>query len=143
MPVNMDENPLGLILSRTYLAYKKTTTRNLSEQDITPEQFAVLNELSKAGSHISQKKLAELTVRDQTTVGKIIDKLIRKGLVTREEDPQDRRAVLLCLTAEGLEMNNVLTPKAKQQEQEALAECSPEELEAFMNVMNRIYEKLK
>lgn len=40
-------------------------------------------------------------------------------------------------------MNNILTPKAKQQEQVTLAECSPEELEVFMNVMNRIYEKMK
>ncbi|MFB5676366.1 MarR family winged helix-turn-helix transcriptional regulator [Paenibacillus terreus] len=142
MPEKLEEYPLGKFLSRTYLSFRKRATRLIAEYDVTPEQYAILNELSKADS-ISQKKLAEILVRDQTTVGKIVDKLMRKELVTRTVDPEDRRAVQLYLTDKGRQLHDELFPLMIGYQKEITAGITQEELAVFYKVFNRIYEQVK
>ncbi|MFX3632285.1 MAG: MarR family winged helix-turn-helix transcriptional regulator [Candidatus Pristimantibacillus sp.] len=142
MPDHFDQNPLGYILSRTYLAFKKTASRAMGSYDITPEQYGILHRLGQQEEGISQKKLAELTVRDQTTTGKIIDKLEHKKLVLRSADPTDRRAVLLYLTPEGRAILSDTDSITQQIHEQATVEISDEELTNFVHVLNKIYRNM-
>lgn len=68
--------------------------------DLTPVQYAALVTLSdKPG--IDQATLAGLISYDQTTIGGVVDRLVKKELVRREIGI-DRRARILDLTENGI-----------------------------------------
>lgn len=77
---------LGMQLSRSYYAFKRAAAKRMEAFGLTPEQFSVLSELAKQDG-VSQKQLALVTERDQTTIGKILDKLGKKELIVRTPDP--------------------------------------------------------
>jgi MarR family transcriptional regulator for hemolysin len=58
--------------------------------------------------------LAEMLSLEPSSLVRVVDQLINAGLLARHEDPQDRRAKILRLTAEGLTtaalMDQALTP---------------------------------
>jgi len=89
------------------------------------------------------QELAELHARDQTAVGKIIDKLEQKGLVVRTVDPRDRRAVLLYLTEDGKQMVGDLTIVMQQTEKQANSTLSNVEYERFIETLSEIYRNVR
>ena len=67
---------------------------------VTPEEWAVLLILKDKGE-MTPTALSDASVRDKTTVTRMIDKLVRKGLVDRIRDGDDRRVVKIRLTPRG------------------------------------------
>ncbi|MBK5958254.1 transcriptional regulator [Rhodoplanes elegans] len=68
--------------------------------DLTPVQYAALAAIA-AQPGIDQIGLAGLIAYDRTTIGGVVDRLVQKGFVVREESPIDRRARVLTLTPAG------------------------------------------
>ncbi|WP_342620500.1 MarR family transcriptional regulator [Rhodoferax sp. GW822-FHT02A01] len=99
--------------------------------DLTSVQFAALNALARDPG-IDQASLAATIGFDRATIGGVIDRLERKGLVQREVSAQDRRARQLTLTAEGESMLTACRPVVKALQTDILALLSPAEREAFM-----------
>src|SRR5690606_17153779 len=52
---------------------------------------------------ITQKELARLLELEQPTTGRLLDTMERLSLIERVEDPRDRRAKQIVLTAHGSE----------------------------------------
>ncbi|MFN8011871.1 MAG: MarR family transcriptional regulator [Holophagaceae bacterium] len=67
---------------------------------LTGPQLWALWELNRRGP-MSLKGLAERMHLDPSTVTGVVERLHRKGLVSREADAEDRRRVVLGLTEEG------------------------------------------
>ncbi|GAA0965127.1 MarR family winged helix-turn-helix transcriptional regulator [Frigoribacterium faeni] len=72
----------------------------LAPLGLTPSQAEVVGVLDEFGP-LSLKALGELIVCETGSPSRIVDALVRRGLVVRETSPNDRRAVLLTLTADG------------------------------------------
>lgn len=70
---------------------------------LTGPQLWALWELGQSGS-CALKGLAERMKLDSSTVVGVVDRLVLKGLVVRNPDPQDRRRISLALTAKGQEI---------------------------------------
>ena len=141
MAFDLQNNALGLLLSRTYFTFKKETTHLLQPLDITPEQFGILEQLTRYNG-ISQKALAELHGKDQTSVGKTLDRMEKKELIIRSISPNDRRAIVVQVSKKGLE----LYEKAKITMQESLEQLNEifteEEANQLISSLNKIYNKL-
>jgi DNA-binding MarR family transcriptional regulator len=71
--------------------------------DLTVAQLRVLLVLQAIGSSRMSDIAATLEVALPTVTG-IVDKLVRKDLVTRQADPNDRRLVIVGLSARGQEL---------------------------------------
>ncbi|GGN97870.1 MarR family winged helix-turn-helix transcriptional regulator [Saccharibacillus kuerlensis] len=136
-----EADTLGFRLSRTYLAYAKAAGKVTAAEDMTPEQYGVLHRLTLVDG-ISQKKLASLHARDQTSISKALDKLEQKEMIVRRANPVDRRSVLVYLTEKGRETVNVLTPLMQSHNGEAIEGLSEEELNLFIRVLDRIFGNL-
>jgi len=67
---------------------------------LTPAQFAVLNTLWEKDA-VPFKDLAAASWCTPATMTGIVDTLEKKGLVTRQANPDDRRSLLVCLTPAG------------------------------------------
>lgn len=75
------------------------------------------------------KKLAEALGVTPPNVTGIIDRLVEQGLVTRTENPEDRRIMLLQMTEKGHELLNNLRERRINRMTQILAQLSVQELE--------------
>ncbi|WP_243384313.1 MarR family winged helix-turn-helix transcriptional regulator [Geothrix alkalitolerans] len=70
---------------------------------LTGPQLWALWELNRAGT-LSLKALSKQMHLEPSTVTGVVERLHKRGLLTREPDPADRRRVMLSLTAEGSQL---------------------------------------
>ena len=91
----------------------------MRSHNISNGRFTVLMLLSAAGSMEGESKsnpprspadLAEMAGVTRATMTGLIDTLEKDGLVWREADPNDRRAMLVHLTESGVEFSREMLP---------------------------------
>ncbi|MBK6686732.1 MAG: MarR family transcriptional regulator [Deltaproteobacteria bacterium] len=110
--------------------------------ELTPEQWVVLNKLTWRG----QCTLSELVpgaLADRPNVSRIVEGLVKRGLVARRADEHDGRKVRLCLTKQGQQVHDrfeALVPKARKQLMRGLTE---DELVVAMRVLGRLAQNLE
>ncbi len=78
-------------------------THDLLEVDLTMQQFKTVALLGALGSATAGQLARSLGVGLSTMTG-IVDRLCERGMVTRGEDPEDRRATRVELTGAGREL---------------------------------------
>jgi MarR family transcriptional regulator, organic hydroperoxide resistance regulator len=94
----------GFLVWRLALRWRAAVDRAVAPLGLTHAQYSVLaslGALSRAGRRPSQRELADHTGLDAIYVSKLARALEVSGLVTREPDPADSRAVRLDLTDRG------------------------------------------
>ncbi len=101
---------LSILLTREVVA-RLSDERLFRPAGITDQQFNVLRIVKGGppeGSLIREIRRRILTCR--ADVPRLVDRMVRAGLVTRREDPADRRGCLVSLTAAGEELLAALAP---------------------------------
>ena len=104
----VDENDAGLavslklwvVLARAFTAVGGHVDTNIAQHDLTTAEFGILEVLLHKGPLL----LGEIQRKILVTSGGItylVDRLVDKGLVKREECPNDRRARYAVLTPAG------------------------------------------
>lgn len=141
MDFNLEES-IGFTVYRTALKLKSEMARRLKNFDLTPEQWSVLTRLAEADG-LPQKQIAESTFKDQPTTGRIVDRLVEKGLARREANPGDRRGFMVYLTEEGRRLRDQVVPVAMKMNENAGSMLTPEEKETLLSLLSKIYAKLK
>jgi len=84
------QDDLLLLVTDTARMIGTYADRVARRQGMTKAQWVLLLKLSRHPG-LSQKDLAELMEVEPITVGRLVDRLEARGLVTREADEQDRR----------------------------------------------------
>ncbi len=135
------DKSLGHIISRTSHKLKSDLAKGLSAYDVTTEQWALLTRLWEHDG-ISQRELSERLFKDQPTTTRILDKVEQKGLVVRRAAPGDRRCSLVCLTAAGEQLKEILVPVAQKSLDRALKGFSLQEQEQLRGLLDRIWRNL-
>lgn len=100
---------------------------------MTEEQFQVLRRIRKGSASVSA--LAEASQTSRSAVSKAVDALVRRGLVTRSQDPDDRRNVPLALTGEGQRVMDGVFTEAEAWLSARFERLSPEKLEILLQGM--------
>ncbi|WP_211344939.1 MarR family winged helix-turn-helix transcriptional regulator [Rarobacter incanus] len=75
---------------------------------ISAREYDVLYTLSKARGPVRQSEVLRGVVLSQPALSRLIDRLVCRGLVTRADDPDDRRSVLLGLSDRGRELQRAV-----------------------------------
>jgi DNA-binding MarR family transcriptional regulator len=94
------ENSLGFLIAKAHQRLYAHFREELEGYGLTPPQFALLAFLWKQDG-LSQRELSEKSGVDRTTIGGLVDRLAKAGLVRRGINPEDRRACLVLLSAAG------------------------------------------
>jgi len=76
------------------------------------------------------------------TVSRIVDRLVRSGLVTRERRARDRRKVCLSLTASGLERFQTLPTPLQEKFVKRLKQLKPDERFALLESLRQITDMM-
>jgi len=91
---------------------------------------------------MTQRELGNrLNLKDAAT-GKAIDALERAGLVKRENDPNDRRKALVCLTDEGRKVSKAVGKMRKDFQSIIVDGFSEKDKETFRELLERAYENI-
>lgn len=105
--------------------------------DLTPRQYAALN-MIKEVPNIDQASLCNMIAMDKTTIVKVIDRLVEKGLITRTRSDTDRRTNWLAITDAGNETIKQVVPLLDRSDQRILAPLSREDRVHFMEMLTQL-----
>lgn len=79
--------------------------QGMAAEDLTLQQYNVLRILRGAGGGgLPTLEIGERMVERQPGVTRLVDRLVKKGLVERTRGAEDRRLVLCTITSTGLEV---------------------------------------
>jgi DNA-binding MarR family transcriptional regulator len=112
----------------------------MKEFDITPQQYNILRILK--GQHpkaATVNLLIERMLDKMSNASRLVDKLKKKGLVSRKESEKDRRQVDVLITAKGLRLLDSMEEKFKKLEENYKKNITEEEAKE----LNRILDKLR
>lgn len=133
----------SFILDQTAKKVKQFAQSSFTEKgfDITVDQWAVLKALYET-EQLSQKDLARRCGKDQPTLTRIVDILLKKGLAERIIDETDRRSLYLHLTEEGKLKVASLSPIVAEIRMKAWEKLTEKDFEDFTRILNTIYNNL-
>jgi DNA-binding MarR family transcriptional regulator len=83
--------------------------RELHDREITYEMLQVLVVLWKK-HQINQQEVANAIQKHKASLTPLLDSLVKMGLVTRGEDPIDRRNKIITLTPKGKDYKKKFSP---------------------------------
>ncbi|NME67386.1 MarR family winged helix-turn-helix transcriptional regulator [Flammeovirga aprica] len=113
--------------------------KDLKEYGITEPQFNVLRILKgQKGAPITVQEIQERMVQRSSNVTRIVDKLLDKKLVNRQECPTNRRKMDITITDKGLEELEKLDAKVGDFHQQFQGNLSEEELETLATLIKKL-----
>lgn len=103
---DLDAGPMAVVFRIKRLArlFERETARNFAAHGLEPAEFSVLATLRRTAPphRMSAGKLGHALMLASGSTTNRIDRLEASGLIRRVDDPDDRRGVLVELTALGL-----------------------------------------
>ncbi len=127
--------------SRAYKAMADKVASQYSLSQATALPVLILGRLGQDG--VRPGVLADALGLEASSLVRVIDLLIENGLVQRHEDPQDRRAKLLQLTADGqtraAQMEAALMPFRRN----LFAEFEQADIDACLRVLTGLQSKTR
>jgi DNA-binding MarR family transcriptional regulator len=77
--------------------------RHMAEMELVLPEIMILRILSRRSLNISE--VAHSIFLSQSAASRAVDRLVDNGLISRQEDPEDRRSKRLTLTPDGVARN--------------------------------------
>lgn len=83
-------------------------------------------------------QIADMTVLDRSSLGRLLEEMAADGLVVRESPADDRRAVLIRLSATGRRRFESVLPRVQTHYRRLLHGVSGEDFATLMRVLRRV-----
>ena len=117
--------------------------RRRAPEHLTLPQFDVLVQLHRRPDGMTSRELTrELLVTAGNVTG-LVDRLQGLGLVERRPVPEDRRAVLVVLTALGRRVARRAIPRHRRDVETLLAPLAPRDLARLRRLLGRLSRSLE
>ena len=129
------------LLARIFYAMRQRSEDALKPHNVTPMQFTILNSL-RTWDGLSSAELSRRFGVTPQTMGEMIGNLERRALIARVQDPANRRALRLSLTAAGGRLLAACEGAMKAVEEEMFEDMSPRDLEALRGRMLGLHNHL-
>ena len=113
----------------------------IEEEEITIQQYNILRILRGSKTPLSTQKIRERMVDKMSDTSRIVDRLLKKGLVDKKISAADKRLVDVTITEIGL----ILLAKIDLQNNEMdkiISNLSVKEAEILNNLLDKLRDKL-
>lgn len=128
---------LWLVLSKAYDSVRRHAERHIESLGLCLSDFAALEALLHKGP-LPVNAIGSLIRLTSGSITAAVDRLERKGLVERRNDPDDRRARVVFLTPSGLELiSNAFADHVEAMER-ATSGLSPGEQAAAIELLKKL-----
>ena len=115
-------------------------TDRVAHLGVTASQAMVLNFLGEEDRILSRNLGQKLGITSATVTG-ILDRLEKMALIERQSHPEDRRAILVCLTDPGRQIAMELNAIMVTANQGFLNQFSSQQKAAFRDVLRQIWRE--
>ena len=139
-PFQSLQQQVVLNLMHTTRAVEENWAQYLKRAEgISPSQFNILRILRGARPHpVKISDIADRMVTRDPDVTRLVDRLIKQGLVRRERDENDRRVVLVEIADAGLALLSRLDEPVLEATAAAMAGLKPQQLRALDTLLNEV-----
>lgn len=139
----MDVSPMAVIgrLSRLTRHVERELQAVFAQHGLQPGEFDLLATLRRAdtdGTGLTAGQLAESAMVTSGAITNRLDRLLAKGLITRETDPSSRRTIRVALTPRGREAVDAALRDHVDNEQRLLSALTTgqrDQLEGLLRVL--------
>jgi MarR family transcriptional regulator for hemolysin len=118
--------------------WRRLAEAALAADDISEACASPLVWLRRLGGGVRQVTLAAHVGIEGTSLVRLLDQLCDAGLVVRRDDPEDRRAKTLWLTAEGEQLAERIERAIARLRSRIFAEISEADVEATLRVLEAL-----
>lgn len=136
----MLNNVIFYTLEKTIKRYRQFAQNTIDRAGlpITVDQWLVLNVIQESPA-LGQTEIAERVFKDQASVARIIDLLVKKELLVQRASQHDRRRVDRTITPQGRALLEAVTPIVAQYRSTALQGLSEPAIEQLRQTLEAIY----
>ena len=127
-----------LSASRVLVAIAARSLADAGEE-VTLTQYRSLVVLASRGPQ-GVAALAEAVAVTPPTASRLVDRLVKKGLVRRRTDRQDRRQVRIALTETGRHLVDAVSARRRQEIAALLATIAPETQRSVVDALSQLAE---
>jgi DNA-binding MarR family transcriptional regulator len=138
-PFPSKEEEVMVSLLRTVAVLSQPMEDFLKEHELTPTQYNVLRILRGAGeAGWSCKEIGERLLRREPDITRLLGRLEKRGLISRKQDPEDRRSVLTRITQRGLLLLQDLQPELSRKARNQFQALEEDELDQLLATLDKI-----
>ncbi len=134
------EDPVQLadLLHRLTRRLRRAQAERLAPLGLTPAQERALRIITRSEEPLRMTELAERLGIVPRSVTTVIDALEGAGLVRREIDPRNRRAILLHLTERGLAFRDDMRHARRRAAEDLFAPLTPDDRRALGKLLSLV-----
>ncbi len=133
------ENSIGPWLGKTskILDYYLQESFNEHDLDLSKEQMVVLKKLHE-NDGLNQNELAFLTLRDKSSLARLLSKMEKKNYIIRKQHTEDKRINQVFLTSDGRMVFEKTRPVIKDLMDLMESNITAEEKQQFIKVIKKV-----
>ncbi len=128
---------MGFLLNRSAQRIREMVEEGLRPFGLTGKHLGILAIIQEDGA-LPQQEIGKCMYVDRSTMVQLIDDLEKSKLVERKDNPEDRRAHSLVLTAKGRETLPKALQLALQAEKEFLQGLVPKDQKELMRILKQL-----
>ncbi|MBK1832013.1 MarR family transcriptional regulator [Verrucomicrobiaceae bacterium R5-34] len=143
MIINQHDSP-GFAIGRTNYLFRLRIIEalRLSKSQLNPEEAWILMVLKEADRPLPGSEFNDFMMRDASTLTRQLNGLAGKGMIERQRDPNDGRAVTIHLTRQGKAELKKLEPHAADIRTRAAAGIDPNDYAVMIDCLMKIQKNL-
>ena len=133
---------LAYLLARASHMVSEDFSPTLKANDIDRAQWRILASLSDV-DNVAIGRLARIVLLKQPTLTKVLDRMEKDDLITRQHSREDRRSVKIAITETGRHKVRNLVTEARKHEETILETYSSTERENLKKTLMTLITRLK
>ena len=126
---------INIIYTSNWLFEKVNALFN--ESDITPQQFNILRILRGESKALSTMQIRQRMLDKMSDTSRIVDRLVKKGLVKKTPNAEDRRLVDVVITSKGRKLLEKIDP-FEQDIDKCMNNLSEEETRTLNDLLDKL-----
>ncbi|MBI4495085.1 MAG: MarR family transcriptional regulator [Chloroflexi bacterium] len=130
------------LLYQLVRAYERCDQQCLAQLGVTAAQAYTLLALPEA-TPATMNELSQAMGLANSTMTRMVDHLVKKDLVGRRPDDEDRRVVRVALTARGQELRRALEEAQQELVGQVLEDIEPRQRSGILSALEKVTQAMK
>jgi DNA-binding MarR family transcriptional regulator len=135
------ERAIPYLLARAGMRMGQSFSKELKQFKLSLTEWRVCVALH----HKAHQRLSDLalhTSTDPSTLSRVVDGLLQRGIVVRDRSDEDARALALSLTEAGRDLTLRIIPLAQVYERVSLSGLTAAQAESLRDMLRMVYDNL-
>ncbi|MES2417557.1 MAG: MarR family transcriptional regulator [Bacteroidota bacterium] len=131
-------------IDKCFRSYHQFAQKNVRKAgyDITIDQWLILKSVAE-NPDITQNDISKIVFKDNASITRIVQLLVKANYLSRENHPQDRRRFALALTSKGKKITADVNKIALKNRAAALKNVNMGSIEQMKRLLQQIIENCK